>query len=955
MLGKLNFSENDINLDQKNKVGCDSKSSHTGTAQIVIEEQSSSSNIDSGLCSSSEVTSLEAGDITVNGSSYKYEIPQTLAVPFLEDVSHTLQKSDYSVVEAATPTSNQEHSMTSTYPTDIETPTVSNSFFHGQEISDSYSFFPSEERKESISLPVSSESNRSNIETAGSSKSSGCRRPSSLLLSNSQSTDSYKSLQKQPSGSTKRPSSLFGMPCSTIEPSVKSTNMNKCESVVPAETDSQPTITNPIVEVPVVINQSRLSPSSVSVGSEVLQLPIPTAASSSSISPDSTSLSRSSLLDGSPVQPQEEDTGTKESSEEQCLEAIETETDILIDQSLDATSSMENDPAEQRRTVLLAWDNLGREPPPWVPDSDAPQCSGCNIKFTFTKRRHHCRACGKVFCNSCCSLRFFLEFLNAVARVCITCYPELIRLEARRNNNEGNYPGPPIAAPSALRSQTISQDGDSQLPRREKKNVVFSDGIRPGDTVQCSGQEQHIDDEFSAVNSPMEIVEQQHELQEQAEFIAHYGWEKEEAKSLFYDKGLEELSLKGSVKLALNSRLMIEICRADLSNCCSSSTSQVPTFAIMSIGLCSATDHEFSVIFRTESIHAYIECIVNFYLRVWNESEQGRIFEEFSCVNIEPLLFLLFRPTFQCTQHLPLPLHSKWLCAIIITDQAEQAWARLFPLRLLLRLGHEFSHYPTPLVTNLSRPPLFHNPGHTVLSLFSDFRSFRYRLELITGAVLHLDRAPCGSHHEIPSVEIPNSQDIRTHKLILPVTAANQIKLLSLAANDHVLAIGTSFSPSADGHLVAVQAPSPDATYRTEAITMMSGSSSNSSMERIRVVAGSFIIFNGSLRATDGKAKLTILEDGAMLQIAPDQMVALKAALSKTENFTLSCVTTNTNEGETDTLHVEWADNQTDIETLGPWSRPLPVVRCRLPMGYLFYCKSMNFLLIFFFLVSTSP
>ncbi|MGH0119565.1 UNVERIFIED_CONTAM: hypothetical protein FKN15_032390 [Acipenser sinensis] len=39
---------------------------------------------------------------------------------------------------------------------------------------------------------------------------------------------------------------------------------------------------------------------------------------------------------------------------------------------------------------------LGEVAPVWVPDSQAPICMKCEAKFTFTKRRHHCRACGKV-------------------------------------------------------------------------------------------------------------------------------------------------------------------------------------------------------------------------------------------------------------------------------------------------------------------------------------------------------------------------------------------------------------------------------------------------------------------------------------------------------------------------------------------------------------------------------
>jgi len=39
---------------------------------------------------------------------------------------------------------------------------------------------------------------------------------------------------------------------------------------------------------------------------------------------------------------------------------------------------------------------LGKVAPVWVPDASAPRCMHCDCRFTFTRRRHHCRACGKV-------------------------------------------------------------------------------------------------------------------------------------------------------------------------------------------------------------------------------------------------------------------------------------------------------------------------------------------------------------------------------------------------------------------------------------------------------------------------------------------------------------------------------------------------------------------------------
>ena len=47
---------------------------------------------------------------------------------------------------------------------------------------------------------------------------------------------------------------------------------------------------------------------------------------------------------------------------------------------------------------------LGWYAPKWVPDKDARGCMNCGLKFTVVKRRHHCRACGKV----CSEGLFFL-------------------------------------------------------------------------------------------------------------------------------------------------------------------------------------------------------------------------------------------------------------------------------------------------------------------------------------------------------------------------------------------------------------------------------------------------------------------------------------------------------------------------------------------------------------------
>lgn len=51
---------------------------------------------------------------------------------------------------------------------------------------------------------------------------------------------------------------------------------------------------------------------------------------------------------------------------------------------------------QQGALARKPFSSLGEVAPVWVPDSQAPICMKCEVKFTFTKRRHHCRACGKV-------------------------------------------------------------------------------------------------------------------------------------------------------------------------------------------------------------------------------------------------------------------------------------------------------------------------------------------------------------------------------------------------------------------------------------------------------------------------------------------------------------------------------------------------------------------------------
>ena len=64
-----------------------------------------------------------------------------------------------------------------------------------------------------------------------------------------------------------------------------------------------------------------------------------------------------------------------------------------------------------------------------VADALRPNCANCDTQFTYSKRRHHCRLCGDVFCDACSSHRVTLPLEGAEfdkpVRVCDTCHADV--------------------------------------------------------------------------------------------------------------------------------------------------------------------------------------------------------------------------------------------------------------------------------------------------------------------------------------------------------------------------------------------------------------------------------------------------------------------------------------------------------------------------------------------------
>lgn len=85
----------------------------------------------------------------------------------------------------------------------------------------------------------------------------------------------------------------------------------------------------------------------------------------------------------------------------------------------------------------------------WTDDISVNSCNNCKDDFTFFNRRHHCRLCGKIFCNNCCNFYistnlntelikiedYLLECLNCdinlinKKKTCYQCYKLLLNIK----------------------------------------------------------------------------------------------------------------------------------------------------------------------------------------------------------------------------------------------------------------------------------------------------------------------------------------------------------------------------------------------------------------------------------------------------------------------------------------------------------------------------------------------
>lgn len=632
---------------------------------------------------------------------------------------------------------------------------------------------------------------------------------------------------------------------------------------------------------------------------------------------------------------------------------------------------------------------LGQKQPTWVPDSEAPNCMNCQVKFTFTKRRHHCRACGKVFCGVCCNRKCKLQYLEKEARVCIICYETINKAQAfermmspvgsclKSNHSNDCATTQPLQetqtssspSPTTVPTSALKQPNVEGPCSKEQKRVWFADGILPNgevaDTTKLSSGSKRCPDDCSPVlpDVPTVVnkVDHTHSVVEKPNNEIGDLMRTEITQSPVSHVPVEKLPLRtGTEGLPMPGPFTLEddvfvdseepsasavvpahpdspvASVSDYRLLCGIAThvrtkiSLLPEDEVGLPPLLTTSGEEGSVpviqelpsheqiilllegegfppatfvlnanllvnvklvfyasdkywYFSTNGLHGLgqaeiiilLLCLPNedtvpkdifrLFITIYKDALKGKYIENLDNLTFtESFLnskdhggFLFITPTFQKLDDLPVP-RSPFLCGILI-QKLEIPWAKVFPMRLMLRLGAEYKAYPAPLTSVRGRKPLFGEIGHTIMNLLVDLRNYQYTLHNIDQLLIHMEMGKS-------CIKIPRKK------------YSDLMKVIN-SSNEHVISIGASFSTEADSHLVCVQS---DGVYQTQA---------NSATGQPRKVTGaSFVVFNGALKTSSGfLAKSSIVEDGLMVQITPETMDGLRLALREQKDFKIPC------------------------------------------------------------------
>ncbi|XP_058408397.1 zinc finger FYVE domain-containing protein 9 isoform X2 [Diceros bicornis minor] len=528
---------------------------------------------------------------------------------------------------------------------------------------------------------------------------------------------------------------------------------------------------------------------------------------------------------------------------------------------------------------------LGEVAPVWVPDSQAPNCMKCEARFTFTKRRHHCRACGKVFCASCCSLKCKLLYMDRKeARVCVICHSVLMNVAQPREQRrvwfaDGILPNGEVADAAKLTMNGTSSAGTLAVSHDPVKPVTTSPLPAETDISLFSGS---ITQVGSPVGSAMNLIPEDGLPPILISTGVKGDYAVEEKPSQI--SVMQQLEDGGPDPLVfvLNANLlsMVKIVNYVNRKC----------WCFTTKGMHAVGQSEIVILLQCLPDEKCLpKDIFNHFVQLYRDALAGNVvgnlghsfFSQSFLGSKEHGGFLYVTATYQSLQDLVLPT-PPYLFGILI-QKWETPWAKVFPIRLMLRLGAEYRLYPCPLFSVRFRKPLFGETGHTIMNLLADFRNYQYTLPVVQGLVVDME--------------------VRKTSIKIPSNRYNEMMKAMNKSNEHVLAGGACFNEKADSHLVCVQ--NDDGNYQTQAISIHN--------QPRKVTGASFFVFSGALKSSSGYlAKSSIVEDGVMVQITAENMDALRQALREMKDFTITCGKADAEDPQ-EHIHIQWVDDDKNV------------------------------------------
>ncbi|KAM9250527.1 zinc finger FYVE domain-containing protein 16 isoform 2-T2 [Cariama cristata] len=551
-----------------------------------------------------------------------------------------------------------------------------------------------------------------------------------------------------------------------------------------------------------------------------------------------------------------------------------------------------NQPSENVESLKIPA-TLSRKQPLWVPDSEAPNCMNCQVRFTFTKRRHHCRACGKVFCGGCCKRKCKLQYMEKEARVCTGCYDDINKAQAfeRMMSPTGPAPNssisseyssavPPLEeaqmsgsasspSPSALLPiSVLKQPGMEGLCTKEQRRVWFADGILPNgevaDTTKLSSGAKRLSQDLSPVNPDLPEMRMAANPEEDGILTDVNPKPKEEIDTITRKEELCPPFSSDDAQQAVPGQ-------SEVVHSCKSVTleaKECPPTAEAEKTSSSSVDQTTSDMPVSPSSYRAL-CDVENCVR-----------KEISLVpdgdKLPPLLLAVGEKGKD-----PLveerPSHQQ--VTLLLVERSPNPLTFILNANLLVNVKL-ITSYPTPVMSFRHRKPLFGEIGHTIMNLLVDLRNYQYTLHTIDNLFVH--------------VEMGRSC------VKIPLRKYNEVMKVINSSNEHVISIGASFNTEADSHLVCVQ--NKHGLYHTQAV---------SATGHPRKVTGvSFVVFNGALKASSGfLAKSNIVEDGLMVQVTPETMESLRQALRDKKDFKITCGKTDTGDIK-EYVDICWVENE---------------------------------------------